>query len=520
LNATYERILYHIPRQHWKKARTALQLLCSTNSDVFRDPLALAEAVVVDVEEGFNTSARMLRPVDFLSETCSSLVKLEPIFCDNRDSAVFNLSHSTVKEYLRSNRVRESEFAFFHVSEQSMQYTAWVTSLMYLVNLPYDGSPLGLDDVLVSLTEPCEPVASLKQEYPLLPAAFASLLGPSDALSKPQLAGIHSLLIKLFNPRETSRLWLQWRAAITDGEDSFQPFWKAEPGLELHIVLGLACYFRRPSLVAEILETQPGILRRQRALVVDTKYCDTWVQRWEATYTEEDDDIDVWLPQGSPLHVALGFDSVQSVKAILSHTRHIRQLDRTNTMPLLCLALRTGQFLSTFCGNERDAELAHHYLDLLLDAGADPNPYSASETPLQTAARLGDRHAIQRLLDAGAQVNDVADDAAVVARLRRHVAGMKEGDAAETLRTRGLRHFYKTPLRLLLDFVAERLAEADYCGGERSGEREELENAINLLISNGGLDLCLFPHEDLPGYEEESWAQLHDMQRRVRRRDG
>jgi hypothetical protein len=394
-----------------------------------------------------------------------------------------------------------------------------MTSLTYLLSIRYEKLlPSGSYSIHISPATESRQSGILKKAFPFLSAAFASLHGQSDALPKYQLAEVDSLLTQLFHPRMTSPRWLEIRAVVTEADDEFHPFWIIEPGIEVNVVLGLASCFRRPGITSKVLEMYPDTLVGQRKVKIEAKYLNSWVQRWEATYIEEEDDVDVWLPQGSPLHVALGFDCVQSVKIILRHTRNIRQLDQMGEMPLLSLALRAGQYLSTFCGNERDALLAHQYLDLLLEAGANVNPHGVSETPLQTAARLGDHYAISKLLSAGANVNGVADDRTVMESIRRQCEG-KQQDLPEMLRIRGLRHFYMTPLRLLLNLVAEKLSTADECGGEQPREREELEDAITLLITHGGLDLCLFPHEDLPGHEEECWQRYNGIQRRVRRRE-
>jgi hypothetical protein len=94
---------------------------------------------------------------------------------------------------------------------------------------------------------------------------------------------------------------------------------------------------------------------------------------------------------------------------------------------------------------------------LLLDAGADPNPPTASRTPLQLVAEYHNIIVLKMLLDAKSDVNTVGEDNAVIADIRYERQMYREGHSQEEyrfyleedIRERGTRDNYDTPHRIL-----------------------------------------------------------------------
>ncbi len=140
-----------------------------------------------------------------------------------------------------------------------------------------------------------------------------------------------------------------------------------------------------------------------------------------------------------------------------------------------------------------------------MEAGADPNPRGLTLTALQAAAICDCSAIVRLLLNAGAHVNAVGNDEAIVAGVERgtitednpfisevDVDDIDKDRYSQTeiqrlIYIRNRFQNYQTPLRI----VENRLGHAD---GET---RDELLAMKNILEEKGGKSLNLFPEEKL-----------------------
>ncbi len=103
LDETYERILREISKPNEGHARRLLHCLAAAVRPLRVEELA--EVLAIDFDEGgtakLNPAWRWEDPEEAVMSTCSSLV----IIVDDGDSRVVQFSHSSLKEFLTSNRL-------------------------------------------------------------------------------------------------------------------------------------------------------------------------------------------------------------------------------------------------------------------------------------------------------------------------------------------------------------------------------------------------------------------------------
>lgn len=166
LDETYARILGGIPQEHKRNAIRILQFLT-----YFERPLRIEEAVdaiVVDTEgdQYFNPKYRMPDPRE-ISCYCSSLVIVvssEKHSYDNNEKHVtLQLSHSSVKEYLSSNRL--DDYTLRDFQEVAARLSIAKVCLAYLLHLNID---LHVEEIINIF-----PLAEFCAEYWMVNAAVA-----------------------------------------------------------------------------------------------------------------------------------------------------------------------------------------------------------------------------------------------------------------------------------------------------------------------------------------------------------
>jgi hypothetical protein len=204
-----------------------------------------------------------------------------------------------------------------------------------------------------------------------------------------------------------------------------------------------------------------------------------------------------YLLHATPFEIALFSGSIDCAELIISKLPNTCRYINPAGLSALSIGIKS---YSVVLLDILDRNIRVDNTAFLLKAGADVNPQPVSETPLQSAAKALEVGIIAKLLHAGAFVNEVADDSAVINSINQDFTG-KEEERLEALRWRGFDDRYKTPCRILLDHISEFNAQ----GYDR---KIAAEKAVEMLRVHGGLSLCLFPVKDLPGYQVEDWKRL------------
>jgi hypothetical protein len=188
--------------------------------------------------------------------------------------------------------------------------------------------------------------------------------------------------------------------------------------------------------------------------------------------------------QGTPLYIAAALGNGFFVEILIKHGANVNSVT-SHGISVLCSALT----LSEMASYADDGDLSQ-VVSLLIDEGADLNPHGVAETPLQRAVRrFSGSDFIEKMLKAGANLNSIGDDKAVMAKLRAEHQGLDDID--DILNKRGLEHYHDTPLKIVMKMI-----ESD------ASDMLKLFRTKSLLERYGGKALHLFPIKGLPGYVE------------------
>lgn len=499
LDETYERILMKIPRKSSKFAHKVLQLLafCTTN-DCFDKLNALAEAVIVDVEQLSFSPEKRLLDRNALFEICTCLIT-----ATSEDKVI--LAHYSVKEYLDSERIKLGPATSFQISKIASEVLGTTICLVYLLDITYEG--VCLADDYDEMTEDQQKDYHCYEDeiFPLLTTALSWLfvLQKKDiwTVQGPNTAIIHNLLIRLFTSKGVHyKKWLD-RSGFVPTDIIPGPHlthWKTQPGAEPNTAFAIACGYGLVETAKVILESNPNL--STSGDLVEVEY-DGWVNAFDL-----DDTHDKHLQAGTLpdlLDVAIYFREPEFVELLLDSRANPNAISLDGCCKLL-LTLKVLAFGDVLY----DRNSLFGVIESLLKAGADPNPRGVAITPLQAASLCKYSNDLESLLDAGAQVNAVGDDRAIVAGIqRRSTTGadpfiMGDGwpqkeflsqiEICKLISTRGALRNYETPLRI----VEKRLDQS------ANRHRYELLEMKNLLIENGGKSLNLYPGQNIPGHLE------------------
>lgn len=478
-----------IPVKKRKTAHKVLQLLAFDNSfgRMSSNPDTLAEAVVVDVEQlSFKPEYRFLDR-NALFEICTCLIML------TADGKVI-IAHYSVKEYLISKRIQHSPAAAFQISPVA-HYVLWLkSSLVYLLDITYDGLCSAKDykcleydgedseDEKGDEEDEEEYLKDRKQGYHVRERTnFPFLAWAHHWHWKIRESGmrfveeldkviINGLVERLLNPNGSHyQGWLEsTQIHMSQKKVGFFPRWKTGPGLEPSLSLAYACYFALLESAKLILDLNPDLDITQEQLELDL----------ENSFNGSEHDL-----PSTAVELAIIYPDVEILELLLERGADPNGVNAGGDCRLLYALEVSGR---------ESIDL----VQVLLKAGADPNPRGVALTPLQAATMSHDAVAVGQLLEAGAHVNAVGDDEAVVAAIQRdcgtEVGRFSQVGIEEWIRTRGILSYYQTPLRIL-------------------GEHEvgHTGNMIkDILIDYGGKSLNLFPIKDLPGYEEADFHAL------------
>lgn len=252
LDETLERILMKIPQKSSRLAHKVLQLLAFDDGVLFPTINELAEAVVVDVEQlSFNPENRLLDK-NYLFEICTCLITLT-------SNEKVRLAHYSVKEYFVSERIQRGPTTSFQISELGFRVLATKISIVYLLDITYDGSCSTKDYLNFREDQRSEYHYQLDATFPFLTAVLSWDFDDIRNISDP---AIDDLLMRLFNPKGVH--YQQWLHCtnITRGNIGVPgyPSWKTLPGAEPTIAFANACGFNLVGTAKVMLESKPDLV--------------------------------------------------------------------------------------------------------------------------------------------------------------------------------------------------------------------------------------------------------------------
>ncbi|KAI9779165.1 MAG: hypothetical protein M1839_007700 [Geoglossum umbratile] len=147
LNETYDRILKSIPEANESAARAVFMFLAHSLRPLMLEELA--EMVVVNTEDQcFSMEERLGDPLADILEICSSLVAVSTAeeqdaewirvnkdmegWYMGRELLIVRFAHFSVKEYIASDRLRETPLSTYYFSESMAHHYITEASLIYL----------------------------------------------------------------------------------------------------------------------------------------------------------------------------------------------------------------------------------------------------------------------------------------------------------------------------------------------------------------------------------------------------
>lgn len=433
MDETYERILLNIPVKKRKTAHKVLQLLAfNIGHDIHNDFSALAEAVIVDVEKLSLKPEYRFLDRNALFEICTCLIS-------HTANGEVNLAHYSVKVYLFSKRRQHSPAAAFQIS-LAAHYALYVnTCLVYLLDITYDG--------LCSFKD-YGPLGYTYSDYwPDFSFLFSALdwyryiNGFTGGLvEEVYKVIIDGLVERLLNPNGSHyQRWLECAqiSEIHYCEELFFPRWKTGPGLKPSLTLAYACFFGQLELAKMILDSNPGLATAEEQLEFDL----------ENTFNRTEQD----LPR-TAVEIAIIQSYSDILELLFDRGADPNGVNAGGDCRLLYI-LKVLKGLTTDPVGARGGADLGDIMRVSLQAGADPNPRGVPFTPLQVATIYHDYVIVKQLLKAGAHVNAVGDDEAVVAAIQRDcstgVEPFSQANTDEGIRTRGILLFYQTPVRIV-----------------------------------------------------------------------
>lgn len=157
LDETYARILCSIDEDHYKYAFKILQWLTYSLRPLELEEVA--ETVAIDVEGSprFDPENRLPEPLEIVT-ICASLISLDDQTDEGESRTIVRLAHFSVKEYLVSNRIRQSNAKQYSIREIDANISIYSDCLVYIMDV--DGSRFSNDEL------PTEyPLALYAMEY-------------------------------------------------------------------------------------------------------------------------------------------------------------------------------------------------------------------------------------------------------------------------------------------------------------------------------------------------------------------
>lgn len=132
MHETYERLLRGIDQEKINNVRRIMTLLCYSNRPLTTEEVC--HALAVDLQETPYLDLKSpLRAEDQLRRICYNLIEItQTKIIGNLNTSVVTISHSLIRQYLKSERIRQQDVAAFAIDRQSANKEITETCLVYL----------------------------------------------------------------------------------------------------------------------------------------------------------------------------------------------------------------------------------------------------------------------------------------------------------------------------------------------------------------------------------------------------
>ena len=351
LDDTYERVLSDILLKTPAEAETVRTILKWLFGSYFPLTLAeLAEAVSIQPEDTFLNMDMVATDPEDLVALCRSLVVIDRSY----NPPLVALTHFTVKEYLRSDRLANSSARFFQLPESHTHRDLAGICIQYLAFRDF------ADTTLLATMTTTDRAALLSRRYALLFYAaehWAKHLKASEICARDFARDIVPKLQWFLQP---------------DVDGHHYSFWRSVCNTSIRFFREVACPYESPFYFAIFSGLEPlfdHLLPGVSAL--NDRFEDEW----------------------TPLTAAL----------LERHSEIARKLLNAGADPNIAAGRVRNAFRPLHIAAENGME---ELVGLLLSAGADPHARTITQTtPLYRAARGGSVRIIQILHEAGCDVN-------------------------------------------------------------------------------------------------------------------
>ena len=413
LDETYDRILLAIPEEEQLSVHHALQWI-RYHSDLYDGEgipcKVLIQGLAKSTLKLCDEQDECLYDEETLRELCGCLINIAPdkVYHSEYTALTVTFAHYTVREYLDSTRITESSIAYAITCKQSLKQDLIeiVISSAYDIELnelrSYKYSLCAKDDIFLSLTE----YFSL---YCTISALLSLRKWPREISQQETLC---SLGINLLNPAEPHFQILDCMAEEVNARLASSlndEFWnirgfswitnRSKDPLDVdarHLFNLLLLAFKSGEclLFAErFLQGKNTKLFLQTRLKYRKRVFDEYLMLGYKQYYFDGTIIEYFAQCGS----------TKEIKLLLEYGKGFFDPSKI----LLFFIGRHNHDLHDGCEK-------YCLLERLVELGADPNMIGSRITPLQIAVISWDLHAVNVLLEAGADPNSTGDDDGIV----------------------------------------------------------------------------------------------------------
>lgn len=377
MNETYERLLRRIDTAQIDKVRRVMNLLCYSSRPLTTKEVCHALAVNLQKPPHLDLE-NLVDSEDKLCRICENLIDItRKKSLGNFDVSVITISHSLLRQYLESERIRQQDVAAFAINRKSANRELAEICLVYLQSA-LSGETRGLEKVY---------------KFPFVPFAamewFYYYLACRDKES-----GLQDLALQLFND-EDSGYFTAWVELynVDDAWGSFpnlnQPMTVRGSPLYYASILGLEDIVDKIASTASDVNFQGG--RYGNALQA-------------ASLKGHRAVVQLLLEHGADVNKRNGaYGTALQAASLKGHTEVVNLLLRYGADP----NIQSGKFATALqaassVGNKK-------IVQILLDHKADADAHSgADDSALQVATRKGHEEVKKLLLDAGAHPSPTA----------------------------------------------------------------------------------------------------------------